>query len=144
VLDAKTSAAMICNAYGRQFHTFVRRVVEHLNVQQFGWVVQGGGCVDDALYHIKLVENWQLHRNRGPLQWCRGLGCCYPPHAPGQAGKLPLGKAEANNEQQAQAVQDQERYFQAKHACEKGKSMKKYGRSCVATGNRKQRLKLQA
>jgi hypothetical protein len=124
----------------RQAHGGIGGVVEHLNVQQLGRVVEGGGGVDYPLHHVLLVVEGQLHRDAGPgsglggnRQGRGGVG------APGQARELPLPRAEAQNKQQAQAVHHHEQEGQQRHQGRRGevKSMNKQDRGAAAHQYRK-------
>jgi len=44
------------------FTSFVRGIVENLNVEEFRWIIETGDGFDDALDDVTLIERWGAGR----------------------------------------------------------------------------------
>ena len=67
VNDGHPLRGVALHARASDFAGLVGGVVQHLHVQQFGWVVETRHGFGEALNHVALVEDRQLHGDAGPV-----------------------------------------------------------------------------
>lgn len=73
-LDGQPLGAIALDAGRGQRGGLVGGIVQQLNLQAIGRVVQRRQRVDQTLHHVQLVEHRRLHSDRGPFGRLRRLG----------------------------------------------------------------------
>ena len=67
VADGESLGSVVIDQSTCHGHSFISRVVEHLNIQFLQWIIQATNGIQQALDHELFVEDWKLHGDAGQI-----------------------------------------------------------------------------
>ena len=122
VMDVHPLRPVLRHGAGDDLAGLVRRVVEHLDLQPAGRIIEPADGVDQPLGHVHLVVEWQLYRDHGPgLRIGRQLGGWHP---------RPPGAQVDHDQHQPVEAEERQHHQDGVIECQQGRRPREAHRQC--------------